>query len=58
MVIYPVVGGWQAQDPDRHIACFGRSEDEAREALAAALLRADELLRQFRLAITKAMPAD
>ena len=52
--VYPVIGGWQAEAPERHIACFGRSQEEASAALSAALLRADELLEKFQVAITKA----
>ncbi|MHB1799704.1 MAG: hypothetical protein ACYCUI_15640 [Vulcanimicrobiaceae bacterium] len=44
MIVYPVVGGWQAQDQEQKIACFGESEEEAKGALAAAQERAAALL--------------
>jgi hypothetical protein len=51
--VYAVIGGWQAQDKARHIACFGRTEPEARAALEAARKRAEALIQQYYETITK-----
>jgi hypothetical protein len=44
--VYEVAGGWQAEDPELFIACFGQTEDEAKASLEKARLRADEIERR------------
>lgn len=41
---YPVAGGWQAEDAELFMACYGRSPAEAEERLGEARRRAQDLL--------------
>lgn len=45
--VYEVAGGWQAQDDELMIACFGHSAEDARRALEVAQGRARAIAARF-----------
>lgn len=45
-MVYQVAGGWQAEDEAKHMACFGKTKEEAEEALKQAQQRAAILVEE------------
>ena len=44
--VYQVVGGWHARDAELRMACFGRTQDEAKTALDLARKQAAQFMAQ------------
>jgi hypothetical protein len=47
MHVYEVSGGWQAEDDQFYMACFGATAEQAKESLCRARERADRIAERW-----------
>jgi len=47
MHVYEVAGGWQAEDDQFYMACFGATAEQAEKSLCRARERADRIAKRW-----------